>query len=445
MDRKQLVVERTRAVFGERLDDVLHMVRQDRNDMRGWQEPAHVRAALRRRTIAATNANIEDYSDSTDVTVAETNFGRGAGEPEPGQQREAIGQLLEAGASALEMMGRTANPELTNEQRFGLECVLLIYGRPAIEVNNDRLASPPPFWNVLEDQREDIEMAQRGVGRIELFGHPEYDWAGTGFLVNETTLMTTRRTAELFIENRNENWQFRPGITAWMNYSADYQNVANAGYRVRAVLGVHSAYDLALLEVEPPQFQNSGYQPTPLALSAQPTWKLEGRPVYLVGYPCRDARRNEPEPITRVFRDVYNTKRVQPGAIRGYMQFRDVQLLQHDCAVLGQSAGSCLVDMETQQVLGVHLSSRYMETGTAIPLWVLREDPLFTRCGVTFADATTEQMRVTNEQMERLARTRYWNDVRNTIAAYYSRAFGNTNPSTNNPNNSNNPNNNNWR
>lgn len=24
-------------------------------------------------------------------------------------------------------------------------------------------------------------MAQRGVGRIELFGHPEYDWAGTGF------------------------------------------------------------------------------------------------------------------------------------------------------------------------------------------------------------------------------------------------------------------------
>src|SRR5262245_24217413 len=48
MDRKQLVVERTRTVFAERLDDVLHLVRQDRQDLRGWEEPAHVRAVLRR-------------------------------------------------------------------------------------------------------------------------------------------------------------------------------------------------------------------------------------------------------------------------------------------------------------------------------------------------------------------------------------------------------------
>ena len=91
---------------------------------------------------------------------------------------------------------------MNSQERLGLETVLLLYGRPSVEVNNDRLASVPPFWNVLEDQREDIEMAQRGVGRIELFGHPEYDWAGTAFLVNDTTLMTTRRTAEIFLENR---------------------------------------------------------------------------------------------------------------------------------------------------------------------------------------------------------------------------------------------------
>jgi hypothetical protein len=48
MDRRQLIVQRVREIFGERLDDVLHMVRQDRQDMRGWQEPAHVRAAVRR-------------------------------------------------------------------------------------------------------------------------------------------------------------------------------------------------------------------------------------------------------------------------------------------------------------------------------------------------------------------------------------------------------------
>jgi hypothetical protein len=431
MDRKQLVVERTRAVFGERLDDVLHMVRQDRQDMRGWQEPAHIRAVLRRRTVRVNSDNV---NESGDVAVTEAPFARGAGEPDPGQQRECLGQILETGAYALEKVVRENNPDLTTEQRFALECILLMYGRPALEVNQDRLANVPPFWNILEDQREDIEMAQRGVGRIELFGHPEYDWAGTGFLVNETTLLTTRRTAEIFIENRNEQWQFRPGITAWMDYSSEYQNVASAGYRVRTVMGVHNTYDVAFLEVEPPQFQPNGSNPTPLVLAAQSPFQIENRQVYMIGYPIRDARRNDPEMVTRIFRDVYNVKRVQPGMLRGFLQFRDVQFLQHDCATLGQTAGSCIMDLETQQVLGMQLTSRYLEWSAAIPLWVLRDDPLFQRCGVTFAQATSEELRTTEEQVERLARSRYWNEVRAAIGSFYQRAFGTPmNPNPNPP------------
>jgi Trypsin-like peptidase domain len=359
------------------------------------------------------------------VAVAEATFARNAGEPEPGQQRECLGQLLETGSNALEKMARQTNPEITTQERLGLECVLLLYGRSAVEVNHDRLANVPPFWNVIEDQREDIEMAQRGVGRIELFGHPEFDWAGTAFLVNDSTLLTTRRTAEVFLENRNENFQFRPGITAWMDYSSEYQNVASAGYRIRAVRGVHPTYDLAVFEVEPPQGQ-AEFRPTPLALAPQPPAHPEGRPVYLIGYPVRDARRNDPEPLTRIFRDLYNVKRIQPGVLRNFLQFREVQLVQHDCAPLGQSAGSCLVDLETQQVLGIHLTSRYLEPGVAIPLWVLRDDPLFQRAGVTFAQATTQDLRNTTDQIERLARSRYWNEVRNTITSYYQRAFGGT-------------------
>ena len=170
-----------------------------------------------------------------------------------------------------------------------------------------------------------------------------------------------------------------------------------------------------------------------MVLAAQPPSQLEGRQVYLIGYPVRDARRNDPEPVTRIFRDVYNVKRIQPGLLRGVMQFRDVQLVQHDCAALGQSSGSCLVDLETQQVLGIHLTSRYLEPGVAIPLWVLRDDPLLQRCGVTFTQATTEDLRFTTEQIERLARSRYWNEVRGTIATYYQRAFGTL------PNNGNGP------
>src|SRR5262245_49415886 len=334
MDRRQIVVQRAREFFGDRLDDVVHMVRQDRQEMRGWQEPAHLRAVLR-RTIREQGGS-GNPTEATQVMLDELEFCRSAGEPDRGQQREAIGQLLEAGAVGLEKIARNAS-DFTPEELFGLEAVLLLYGRPALLIAENRLASVPPFWNLISDQNEEIEIVARGVGRIELLGHPEFDWAGTGFLVNETTLLTTRRTVEVFAEQRNGQWAFRPGITAWMNYQSPHQRVAAAGYRVRGVRGVHERYDLALLEVEPPH--NDGRAPAPLALAAEPPPCTEGREVYLVGYPVRDARRNDPERMTRIFRDVYNVKRVQPGVMRGCLHFHELELLQHDCAPLGRTGG----------------------------------------------------------------------------------------------------------
>ncbi len=418
MDRNQWLVQRTREVFGDRLDDVAHIVRQDRQDLRGWQEPAQVRAVLRRGVREAQTGETETAT----VTVVDSEFGRTAGEPDRGQQRETLGNLLEAGAVSLEKIAQTTTPNLTAEERLGLECVVLLYGRPAVLVDNNRLAPVPAFWNLLEDQREEIEMAQRGVGRIELFGHPEFDWVGTGFLVNETTLLTTRRIAEVFIEPQGNAWQFRPGITSWMDYRPEYQRVSSAGFRIRSVIGVHDTYDLAVLEVEPPSNQGNATAPMPLAVAAQPPQNLEGRPVYQIGYPVGDTRRNEPEAIARIFRDVYNVKRVQPGQLRGTFQFGPVQFLRHDCGWLGNTAGACLVDLETHQVVGLQLTSRYLETGTAIPLWVLRDDPLFRRAGVTFAES--QDLERVSGQLERLARSRYWNEARQTVTTLYQRAFG---------------------
>jgi hypothetical protein len=432
MDRRQVIVQRARECFGDRLDDVLHSVRQDRQDLRGWEEPAHLRSVLR-RTIreGAASAPQTTTNELAELSVVTAEYCRGAGEPERGQQREGLGQLLEAGSTALEKLTRSSDPDLSAVETLGLETTLLLYARPALCVSDNRLGSVPALWNVLEDQREEVEMAQRGVGRIELLGHPEYDWAGTGFLVNETCLMTTRRTLEIFAEQQGETWQFRPGISAWLNFRSQYQQVASAGCRVRAILGVHERYDLALLDVEPPQAVADG--PVPLALAAQQPQQLAGRPVYLVGYPVRDARRNEPEPIARAFRDVYNVKRIQPGVLRGSLQFREVQLLQHDCAPLGQTGGGCIVDVETQQVLGLQLSSRYLETGTAIPLWVLRDDPLLQRAGVTYISASSQELGELNRMVERLARSRYWTEAQQMLRNLCQRAFGTSDPTGRRP------------
>src|SRR5947209_3640156 len=81
-----------RDIFGERLDHVVHMVRQDREELRGWEEPAHLRAVLRRTVREGGSPEAE----AVDTAVAPMEFGRAAGEPDRGQQREAMGQLLEA-------------------------------------------------------------------------------------------------------------------------------------------------------------------------------------------------------------------------------------------------------------------------------------------------------------------------------------------------------------
>jgi hypothetical protein len=418
MEYKQKIIKGAREFFADRFDDVIHMVQQDRQALHGWEEPVHLRAGLRRAVREGEAAGA-----AATVVTATAEFGRGAGEPDRGQQREAIGQLLEAAVTALQKASASEKPELTSEELVGLEAVLLAYGRPAVLVSQGRLAEAPPFWNLLEDQREDVEIAQRGVGRIELLGHPEYDWAGTGFLVGDTVLMTTRQTAEVFAEEGGAGqWQFRPGITTWMNYQSEYQQPPSAAYRIQGVLGVHDKYDLALLQVEPPQ-QTAG-APVSLALASEAPSRLEGRSVYLVGYPARDARRDEPEAIARIFRDVYNVKRVQPGVLRGMMRFRDVDLLQHDCAMLGNSAGSCLLDLETHQILGLQLTGRYLEAGIAIPLWLLRGDPLLRSAGVSFADTNPKDLEGITGQIERLARSRFWPDARAAITTMYQRAFG---------------------
>ena len=122
--------------------------------------------------------------------------------------------------------------------------------------------------------------------------------------------------------------------------------------------------------------------------------------------------------------DVYNVKRVQPGQLRGELTFHEITLLRHDAAPLGQNAGALLVDLETQQVIGMQSTGRFLETSTAVPLYMLRDDPLMRAAGVHFTDATPRDRQNVLDQVERLARSRFWNETRSLIDNLYNAAFG---------------------
>lgn len=50
--------------------------------------------------------------------------------------------------------------------------------------------------------------------------------------------------------------------------------------------------------------------------------------------------------------------------------------LKHDCSTLGGNAGSCVVDLETNQVTGLHFAAERLEAGFAVVLSKLQNDPL---------------------------------------------------------------------
>src|SRR5687768_5054011 len=73
--------------------------------------------------------------------------------------------------------------DFTPSEATALEAIVLLTGRPAILIADGSFLPPPSDWEILEQHRDQIEANCRSVGRIEVRGHPNLVWVGTGFLV----------------------------------------------------------------------------------------------------------------------------------------------------------------------------------------------------------------------------------------------------------------------
>jgi hypothetical protein len=151
-------------------------------------------------------------------------------------------------------------------------------------------------------------------------------------------------------------------------------------FTVSGIIGIHEDHDMALLRVE----QASGTEtlPDPLPIAKAAPASLEGRQVYVIGYPAWDGRRNDPEPMKRIFAEIYNVKRLQPGEVSG-VALAQAQIF-HDCSTLGGNSGSPVIDVETHSVLGLHFGGRFLENNRAVPLWTLLDDDLVRRGNLNF-------------------------------------------------------------
>jgi hypothetical protein len=285
------------------------------------------------------------------------------------------------GIDGLTKLAEGREDDLDDDERFGLEAIVLLEGRPAILIQEGDFLQPPHEWLRLTDRRDRIREVIARSGRVEVNGHVNLDWLGTAFLVAPTTLMTNRHVAQEFCSRDGDRWTFRQGMTTRIDFLEELGSTSALEFEITETIGIHDHCDLALLRVESDS-SNGQVLPDPLPVAATEPEDLFGRDVYVVGYPAWDSRRNEPEPVRRIFTDIYNVKRLQPGKAVGYST--QYSAVEHDCSTLGGNSGSPVVDLETHQVLGLHFGGRYGVGNYAVPLWTLADDPLLKKGDLNF-------------------------------------------------------------
>ncbi|MFJ8667384.1 trypsin-like serine peptidase [Streptomyces sp. NPDC093600] len=328
--------------------------------------------------------------DSLEAEISESVEDRPADDAPAGQisrfAQEERARVLEAGVSGLEKLAGGRADEIDEDEYFGVEAIVLLEGRPAILVQGQDFASQPGDWSVLDAGRAAIRESIARVGRVEVAGHPNLDWVGTAFLVGPETVMTNRHVAVEFSRTDGAGWAFQQGMSARVDPGEELVADPSAApadgplpYEIAEVIGIHPDVDLALLRVAPP---DGAALPTPLAVAADAPASVPGRPVYVIGYPAWDGRRNEPESMRRIFMDVYNVKRLQPGTATEFAPGGLV--MKHDCSTLGGNSGSPVLDLADHRVLALHFGGRYRLGNVSVPLWELVDDPLLARTEINW-------------------------------------------------------------
>jgi hypothetical protein len=312
-------------------------------------------------------ASVQPFDEATDPVVEAML-----------RERERI---VGDGIDGLTKLAEGREGDLDGDELFGLQAIVLLEGRPAILIQQGNFVPPPHEWARLTDRRQQICDVIARSGRIEVNGHLDLEWLGTGSLVAPTTLMTNRHVAREFCAREGERWVFRHGMTPRIDFLSELGSTTSLEFEITETIGIHERHDLALMRVESVSADGQAL-PEPLPVAATEPRHLFGRDVYVVGYPAWDSRRNEPESLRRIFMDTYNVKRLQPGKAVGYST--EYSAVQHDCSTLGGNSGSPVVDLDTNQVIGLHFGGRYGVGNYAVPLWMLANDPLMRQGDLNF-------------------------------------------------------------
>jgi len=274
-------------------------------------------------------------------------------------------EMADAEGATIEAFELDRPPEQTIER----ESIVMRRRRPVLAIQQGAAvlkfedAQDVPLWKSrLEGAASVLGGVIPSVGRIELGGHPDFSWVGTGWLVHPRYIVTNRHVAEVFARGEGDRFVMQQGLDGEMVASIDLlQEIGRDERQVFQVRGVRyiesrPGLDLAFLEVE----QIAGIVAEPIVLSGAAPSKNPF--VATIGYPAFDSRIPEPDLMRRIYGDVFDKKRLAPGAITDVDQNR----VLHNCTTLGGNSGSVIVDLKSGDALGLHFSGSFLRTNFAV-------------------------------------------------------------------------------
>ena len=248
------------------------------------------------------------------------------------------------------------------------EAIIVRFGHPSLLVRNGTFEEPDlETWkDRLDPFRDTIDKAIGAVGRVELKGH-QLKWVGTGWLIDEQTIVTNRHVAREFTDKWDNYRTIKSGMSASLDFYEEYESVLELVVAIEGVVHVEdgNGADMALLRVDRKALAKLDFEPIAIADRIR-----DGVTIGVIGYPAYDSR-NDPADMSRIFEDIYNKKRFAPGKV--VEKPAPDWAFAHDCTTLGGNSGSAVIDVESGCAIGLHYGGREGDRNVAVNAATIRD------------------------------------------------------------------------
>ncbi|MCP4363942.1 MAG: protease [Planctomycetes bacterium] len=305
------------------------------------------------------------FSDKKVMEEIQNRFGGGAGKAElesavTDGSVVNLDVLLDGNESALSP-GHAPTTQL--------EAIIEFIGRPPLLIQDGKWEAP-----VLDEVRQRVEQNRGGllqaikkVGRVEILGIARYyPFSGTAWMIDEGIMITNRHVAELFATRIGNHFTFRHHTSGSpyqvrVDFFREHERTAEFQARIKEVIFLEESStvrpDMALVRLD-----GDGLTlPEPLLLDgANPSFDMD---IAVIGYPAQDSR-SDFFRMEKIFNGIYDVKRLSPGKVKG-VDFDGKRLL-HDCTTLGGNSGSCVINVDTGKVCGLHFAGEYRKRNYAV-------------------------------------------------------------------------------